>query len=124
MAIGLRAKVFEKHLTQESLEGAIDSFFSATASVFENYVRDIRLAELAIGIDTFRSDFNEDLSRSKRSIYPRADITKGSLFSKENVGVFRPGFSLAPENLDWLIGKTAKRDLRAGERISKSDVVE
>jgi pseudaminic acid synthase len=124
LAVGFGAKVFEKHLTQESFEGAIDSFFSATTSVFEDYVRDIRLAESAIGVDLFRSDYNEDLNRSKRSIYPREDITKGSLFSRQNVGIFRPGLSLPPEKIEWLIGKTAMRDLHAGERMSEGDVVE
>ncbi len=124
VAAGLGAKVFEKHLTQESSKGAIDAFFSATETAFREYVTDLRLAEAALVKERFRSPENESANRSKRSIYPKKDIRKDSIFTSDNVGVFRPGLSLAPEKLDWILGKSAARDIRAGERLSEIDVIE
>lgn len=124
LAAGLGAKVFEKHLTQGSSEGAIDAFFSASESTFREYVKDLRFAEAALGKSHFRSADNESSHRSKRSIYPKKNIQKGSIFTIDNVGVFRPGLSLAPEKFDWLIGKLAARDIRAGERLSEIDVAD
>jgi hypothetical protein len=124
LAAALGAKVFEKHLTQESSAGAIDAFFSASETAFREYVTDLRLAEAALGEEKFRSSDHESSNRSKRSIYPKKDIKKDSIFSKENVGVFRPGLSLAPEKFDWIIGKSAARDIGAGERLSEIDVIE
>ncbi len=124
LAAGLGAKVFEKHLTQESSKDAIDAFFSASETVFREYVTDLRLAESALGKENFRAPDYELTNRSKRSIYPKEDINKDSIFTNENVGVFRPGLSLAPEKLDWIIGKSAARDIRAGERLSELDVIQ
>ncbi len=124
LAVGLGAKVFEKHLTQDSSEAAIDGFFSATENSFRDYVRDLRLAEGALGTSSFRSDDRDSRSRSKRSIYPKENIQKNSVFTEDNVGVFRPGLSLAPEKFNWVLGKKASRDIRVGERISETDVIE
>lgn len=124
IAAGLGAKVFEKHLAQEFSKGAIDAFFSATETTFREYVNDLRLAEAALGEKIFRSPDHDSANRSKRSIYPKVDIRKGSIFTAENLGVFRPGLSLAPEKLDWIIGKSAAKDIRAGERLSEIDVIE
>jgi pseudaminic acid synthase len=124
LAVGLGAKVFEKHLTQDSSEAAIDGFFSATENSFREYVRDLRAAEGALGITSFRSTNLDSRSRSKRSVYPKKDIKKNAVFTKDNLGVFRPGLSLAPEKFDWIIGKSAARDISIGERISELDVIE
>ena len=122
LALGLGAKVFEKHLTSENEGEAIDSFFSANKVKFFEYVNDIRLAEAALGEPKFRTSDLEVAIRSKRSIYPKKNITKGAVFSQENIGVFRPGLSMAPEKFDWIIGKKAARELKIGDRISENDV--
>ncbi len=124
LAVGFGAKVFEKHLTDDSSGEAIDGFFSATQSAFQEYVSDLRFAEAALGEASFRSANHESSNRSKRSIYPKGDIKKNSKFSIDNVGVFRPGLSLAPEKFDWIIGKSAARDLKVGERLSEKDVID
>lgn len=124
VAAGLGAKVFEKHLTRETSKDTVDAFFSASEMAFREYVTNLRLAEKALGKEKFRSPDYQLNHRSKRSIYPTKDIWKGSIFTNENVGVFRPGLSLAPEKLDWIIGKSAARDIRAGERLSEKDVIE
>lgn len=124
LAVALGAKVIEKHLTQESSEGSIDGFFSATETTFRDYTRDLRLAESTLGKPLFRSVGPDSSNRNRRSIYPKKDIKKNSVFSKENIGIFRPGLSLAPEKFDWIIGKLATRDIRAGERLSERDVIE
>jgi pseudaminic acid synthase len=124
LAVGLGAKVFEKHLTQDSSEAAIDGFFSATENSFREYVRDLRLAEGALGITSFRSTNLDSRNRSKRSVYPKKNIKKNAIFSEENLGVFRPGLSLAPEKFNWILGRSAARDITVGERISETDVIE
>jgi len=124
VALSLGAKVFEKHLTQEVSADSIDGFFSATENLFREYVSDIRLAEAALGMATFRSTNLDSRSRSKRSIYPKKNIRRNEIFSEENLGVFRPGLSLAPEKFNWIIGKLAARDIMVGERISETDVIE
>ena len=122
LALSAGAKVFEKHLAIGGGDQAIDSFFSADKMKFTEYVKDIRLAEDALGKPIFRSSDNDAANRSKRSIYPKKDIKKGEVFSNENIGIYRPGLSMAPEKFDWIIGKRAARDLLLGDRIFDSDV--
>jgi sialic acid synthase SpsE len=122
LAVALGAKVFEKHLTSNSTNDSVDSFFSTSATMFSHYIQDIRLAEAGMGNQTFRTLDNEYFHRSKRSIYPKREIRQGEAFTLKNIGIYRPGLSLNPKELSWLLGKKSKRKLEIGERISRDDV--
>jgi len=122
VAVALGAKVFEKHLTNSSDDQAIDSFFSSSGQELSDYVKDIREAESTLGNVAFRTEPSSQVFRSKRSIYPKCDIEKGQEFSVKNIGVFRPGLSIQPEEFERILGQRASRNLRKGERILDSDI--
>jgi len=122
LAIGFGAKVVEKHLTSSAIGDSVDSFFSTSESDFASYIKDIRSAESAIGNQIFRNLNSSTSVTSSRSIYPTRNISKGEIFSAGNLGVFRPGLSLAPSLMNTILGKTAQRNLRIGERLSMDDI--
>ena len=55
----------------------------------------------------------------RRSLYVVADLAKGQVITSEHVRSIRPGYGLAPRFQDEVLGKTAKRDLRRGEPVSR-----
>lgn len=122
VALALGAKVFEKHLTNSTDDRAIDSFFSSSGQELSDYVKDIRDAESTLGDFVFRTEPTSQVFRSKRSIYPKCDIEKGQEFSEKNIGIFRPGLSLQPEEFEKILGQKATRNLRKGERMLDSDI--
>ena len=52
-------------------------------------------------------------------IYNDTDFVAGETFTDENVRSVRPGFGLHPRNLVKIIGKTARRRFKKGERITQ-----
>ena len=122
LAVALGAKVFEKHLTSDAANDSVDSFFSTSATLFSHYIQDIRRAEAGVGKQIYRTPDNDTANRSKRSIYPKREILPGEKFTLDNVGVYRPGLSLNPRELSWILGKESKKKLEIGERISHDDV--
>ena len=123
VSIGLGAKVIEKHLALNDTDETVDSFFSVPKDLFLQYIKDIRIAESTLGEKQYRTSNSEKQFFSKRSIYPRKEIKKGSKITLENVGIYRPGLSLEPEKFTQILGKVAIRDIRTGERISESEFI-
>lgn len=121
VAVGLGAKVFEKHIIHDSDDVSVDSFFSSSKSEFAEYVDKIREAEKSLGKNSYRTQDGEFNQANKRSIYPKRDILKGQVIGAEELGVFRPGLSLEPAYLSSLFGKIAARNIAVGERISLKD---
>ena len=47
------------------------------------------------------------------------DIKKGEVFTEENVRSVRPGYGMHPKYLNDILGKTAERDYKFGDRFEK-----
>ena len=59
---------------------------------------------------------------SKRSIYISEYIKKGEKITKNNIRVVRPSFSLDPKYYFKILGKKAKKNFYAGDRIKLKDI--
>jgi len=59
--------------------------------------------------------------RSRRSLFAVRDITKGEVFTPDNVRSIRPGQGVKPKFLMELLGTNASRSYNFGEPI---DVIE
>ena len=123
-AATLGASVIEKHYCLSREEKTVDSDFSMEPEEFKAMIRDIRRAKVSIGKVTYdRTEREANKVNSRRSIYAVKDIAIGEVFSAENVRSIRPGYGLAPKHLSELLGKTAKRNIKFGERITEKDLV-
>ena len=58
----------------------------------------------------------------RQSIYPKSDIKAGEVFGPDNLKICRPGFSLPPVKYDDIVGKRARRDIAAGDRLTHDDI--
>ena len=123
-AATLGASVIEKHYCLSREEKTVDSDFSMEPEEFKAMIRDIRRAKASIGKVTYdRTEEEEKHLHGRRSLYAVKDIAIGEVFSAENVRSIRPGYGLAPKHLSELLGKTAKRNIKFGERITEKDLV-
>ena len=118
-AAALGAKVIEKHLTlDKELEGP-DHKASIEPIEFQNMVRSIRNVDRALGngikIPTQNEIENSVLVR--KSIVAATNISKGEIFSKNNLTIKRPGNGISPMEWDNLIGKKASYDFEIDELI-------
>ena len=117
VGVSLGACVIEKHVMLPGVESA-DSGFSMTIDEFAQMVSDVRNACLiAQGPDYTLTDGEKKQTVFRRSIFATADIKAGETFTKENIGIIRPGNGMSPKYFGELLDKPSKHDYKRGEPI-------
>ena len=122
IATALGAEVIEKHFILDRSIGGPDASFSMNEIEFTAMVKAIREAEVAVGTTSYELSPKQVAGKDfSRSLYVAEAINKGDIITEASIRSVRPGFSLHPKHLPEILGKTAKRDLKKGERISLND---
>tara|TARA_Y100000996_G_scaffold237456_1_gene186535 strand:+ start:48 stop:1076 length:1029 start_codon:yes stop_codon:yes gene_type:complete len=118
------ADLVEKHIALEGQKKGYDIKFSLKGKEILEFRKDIDTAWILRGKNFFYRSKSEKVSKIfKRSIYPIKKIKKGEKFTKENISVIRPGFSLDPVHYYNLLKKRAKKSLNPGQRILLKEVI-
>lgn len=118
-SVALGASLIEKHFTLGDSNETVDSFFSSGVDEFTRMVHDIRLVEKAIGRVSYEITPSALSSlRGRRSLYVSATIKADDTFTKSNIKSVRPSFGLHPKYYNEVIGRHAKFDLQAGDRLA------
>ncbi len=123
VAIGIGAKIIEKHFTLDKKLKGPDHAFALNPSELSQMVSTIRRAEQALGDGKKRIlDEETELRRfATRSIQATRNIKKGEILVEgDNIDVLRPGNQsrgIDARFLDKVVGKMAKRDILLGEGI-------
>ena len=114
-AVALGACIVEKHFCLSRSEGGPDSAFSMEPDDLRQLVKDIRMAEAAVGKVCYAVTEKEEQNRIfRRSLYVVKDVRKGDVFTAENVRSIRPGFGMPPKYLHEVLGRKATEDIERG----------
>lgn len=118
-SVVLGASVIEKHFTLSRDDGGVDSSFSLEPHEFKNLVVESERAWQAIGSVKYGPTDSEKKSLVfRRSIYAKAEISCGEIFTKDNICIVRPGDGLSPAFFDDLLGRQARRSFTRGEPLN------
>lgn len=118
-AVALGVSVVEKHFTLARADGGPDAAFSLEPDEFAGLVRDCKIAWRALGRVRYdRAGSERGNAAFRRSLYIVDDVAAGSPLTPGNVRSIRPGFGLPPKHLPEVLGRTAARDLKRGERLT------
>ena len=123
-AVCMGANMIEKTITLDRTTPSVEHMFSLEENEAASFVREIREVEQAIR-DTERK-LNPDLKKryaTRRSIFSKSHIQKGTKITEEHIEYRRPGFGLGPERLDDICFKMAKKDIPAGTMIGLDQVM-
>lgn len=142
MAVGLGAKIIERHICLDRNLGGPDSSFSSEPAEFKEFIDKVRKIEKSgknfeelkdifpnlkkvYGKPKYgpTNDFEKSGISARPSIWVNENIKKGETISEKNIKVVRPGNGLKPKHYENLIGKKIKRDVFKGEPFSW-DIVE
>lgn len=125
VAVALGAKIIEKHFTLDKMDEGPDHWFSLDEEEFETLVKNIRIAESALGTGIKRIYSNERRvnERASRSIVAAKDLKKGQLLTTEDLDYKRPGTGLRPYETPLLLGKILKNDIPKDHHILLSDLI-
>lgn len=123
-SVAMGARVIEKHYTDDRRRNGPDHSFAIEPKEFEVMIKGIRAVESALGnkLKKVTPAEKETYIIQRRGIYARRDIEKGEGFTEEALEFLRPALGLRPCRIVDLVGKKARRDIKAGEPI-KSNVV-
>lgn len=124
IAVGLGAKVIEKHFTLDRTMTGSGHSFSVDPSLLKKLVENIRLTEEVLGSqDLGVKDVERKTRESARmSIVANCDIKKGAVITESMLAVRRPGTGIQPKFIEEIIGKRAKRNILADEQLKWVDV--
>jgi len=121
VAVALGAKIIEKHICFSREIESPDSSFSMEPNDFKNMVKDIRIAEKAIGEISYDISSREKENYVfRRSVFAVKDIKKDETFSEDNIRVIRPGYGLSPKHYEEILGKKANQNIEEGTPLNWS----
>ena len=125
LCLGLGADVIEKRLILDRNIEAFHAHESLEPGEFSNWVSRIRCMESALGSEAIiPSKKDRENSRDYyRSICTCEDLSAGDRFSEKNINCRRPGTGIAAAEFQRLIGRKAKRSIRANTVVSWDDIV-
>jgi len=118
-AVALGACVLEKHLTLDrNLEGP-DHRASMEVDEFASMVKSVRIVERALGHGRKEPVASElEIARvARRSLVAASDLRAGTRLTSEMVDLRRPGTGLPPAMLPYVVGRTLRVDVRAGDLL-------
>ena len=125
MAATLGATVYECHFTLDKNLPGPDHKASADPNELKQRIDVIRKVQKILGSSEKKPNLSEIksmLTTIRRSIVANRSLSKGQVIKEKDLEAKRPGNGLSPEHFQTLIGKTAKRDIKADEQIKKRDV--
>lgn len=122
-AVALGAVVIEKHFTlDKNLEGP-DHKASLTPDELKALVSQIRNVELALGSETKAPTESELPVRAlvRRSFMLTRNVMKGHLINKDDLILLRPGDGIPAKDIDKIIGRRLRHDMRVGSTLHWSN---
>lgn len=118
-AAALGAPLIEKHLTLSRGAPGPDSGFSLEPDELAEMVRQVHIAELALGNVSYEPTEREMGSRMlRRSLFAVAHIRAGEKLTHENVRSIRPGHGLHTRHLREILGRRATSEIARGTPLS------
>jgi sialic acid synthase SpsE len=119
VAVGMGAKIIEKHITiDRNMKGTDQAGSLGPDGVFR-MVRDIRVAEKWAGIEDLYID-NEVLSakvKLERSIATKRELLEGEIIKEEDLHLLSPGDGYKWSQRNQVIGKAVKQTIPMNELI-------
>lgn len=119
IALGLGAKIIEKHITldralkMEDYESALDP------SVFKQFVSQLRELEKSLGKETFNLSLAEEKYRlaTKKHIVATCDLKSGSKINFHHLAMKRTGKNYQFQNIEEIVGKELIKSVKKDEII-------
>lgn len=120
-AVAMGAEIIEKHFTLDrNMEGP-DQKASLEPDELKAMVRAIRNIEKALGSPekTVSDSELKNITIARKSIVAKEKISKGDIFTIDNITVKRPGNGISPMRWYEVIGKKAIKDFEEDELIEE-----
>jgi sialic acid synthase SpsE len=114
VSVALGARMIEKHFTIDKKLPGPDHIMSLSPKELEEFIKEIRTAELMLGSGEKVAHESEINTRdvARRSIVAAAEIKEATKITKKHLTLKRPGTGIDPRRMDEVLGKVANKDIR------------
>lgn len=121
--VALGACIVEKHFTADRNLPGPDQKASINPAELRELVRGVRAIEKALGSEKKVIDEEVTIQGiARESVVTVADIPKGATVSKAMVWVKRPGTGIPAKDLDKVMGRKAKKGIKADTTLQWGDL--
>jgi sialic acid synthase SpsE len=121
-ACGLGMDLLEKHFTLDRTLPGPDHSFAIEPEELCELVAGIRAIESALGSGRLEgpseAERQEMYTLARRSVIAACDIPAGTAIAREHLVVKRPGYGIAPKDIDRVVGRLARVDIEADEPVT------
>ena len=118
-SVVLGASIIEKHFTLDRSGGGPDDSFSLEPAELAALCQGAKTAWSALGrVDYGRKSSEQGNVKFRRSLYFVKDMKAGDVITADCVRSVRPGFGLAPKQLEQILGKRVRSDVVSGSATS------
>ncbi len=124
VAASMGACIIEKHITLDRKMKGPDHKISLEPYELKRLVRDIHVADQAVGKGKRFLLRGEVLNRELfgKSLIADVDIIEGTCIERRMIKVQGPGKGLSPSKMEGLIGKEIRRNLKKGDFFTEEDI--
>ena len=123
-SVAMGASIIEKHFTLNRSGGGPDDSFSLEPAELAELCKDTKTAWAALGkVDYGRKSSEQGNVKFRRSLYFVKDLKAGDVITPDAVRSVRPGFGLAPKNIEKVIGAIVTRDVFINQPVSEQDFI-
>ena len=126
-AVVLGASVIEKHLTFNRNMYGSDAKHSLEPDEFKDLVQGIRAIEVILSSKVDKDEIANRMGEMKdvfqKSIVSVVEIPKGTIITREMIGLKKPGTGMPASQVNKILGKQSKRDIAINSLILKQDLV-
>lgn len=124
VAVGMGAKIIEKHITIDRNMKGTDQAGSLGPDGVYRMVRDIRVTEKWLGKEDFYIDPSVEAAKHKleRSIATTVDLNLGDVIREEHLHLLSPGDGYKWSQKDEIIGKKVKQNIAKNELIYPENI--
>lgn len=125
-SIGMGIDIQEKHITHDRSFCGVDHEAALNPDEFSQFVRMVRQIDSAKGISTpkpFSEEEHKYRRYAKKRMVASRNIAAGTTIGETDILFMRTEtLTMTPDQVDTLLGKTLKKDLKAFEAFLPSDI--
>jgi len=122
-SVALGATIIEKHFTLDRSGGGPDDSFSLEPKEMAALCAGAKTAWQALGQVDYGLKSSEQANvKFRRSLYFVKDLQPGEVVTPHHVRSVRPGYGVAPKNLDAVLGKRVKHAISAATPVNLDDL--
>lgn len=122
-SVALGAKIIEKHFTLDRRGGGPDDSFSIEPDELSALCIGVKTAWKALGKINYNQKPSEQSNvKFRRSLYYVSDQLAGTIITNKIIRSVRPGYGLAPKELDRLLGRRLIKNIKANTPVKWEDV--